>query len=73
MIELLQADRRNNWEELKQRIPENEEEILKFLDTAVLEDQPTEILIELANKLKDRRNKIYQEEVLKNYNIKNYD
>ena len=59
MIELLQADRRNNWEELKQRIPENEEEILKFLDTAVLEDQPTEILIELANKLKDRRNKIY--------------
>lgn len=70
MIEMLQADKKNNWEELRQRIPENEEEILKFLDTAILEDQPTEILIELANKLKERRNKIYQEEVLRDY--KNY-
>ena len=48
MIDMLQADKKNNWEELKQRIPENEEEILKFLDTAVLEDQPTEILVDLA-------------------------
>lgn len=45
MIELLEADKKNNWEELRQRIPENEEEILKFLDTAVLEEQPTEILV----------------------------
>ena len=45
MLSLLEADKKNNWEELKQRIPENEEEILKFLDNAVLEDQPTEILV----------------------------
>ena len=38
MIELLEADKKNNWEELRARIPDNEEEILRFLDTAVLED-----------------------------------
>ena len=45
MIEFLENDKKNNWEELKQRIPENEDEILRFLDTAVLEDQPTEVLV----------------------------
>ena len=40
---------------------ENEEDILRFLDSAVLEDQPTEVLVQLAQKLKDRRAKIYQE------------
>jgi hypothetical protein len=48
MIELLEADKKNNWEELRARIPDNEEEILRFLDTAVLEEQPTEILVQLA-------------------------
>lgn len=38
MIQLLNADKKNNWEEMRQRIPQNEEEILKFLDNAVLED-----------------------------------
>ena len=38
MINLLQSDKKHNWEDIKARIPENEEEILKFLDTAVLED-----------------------------------
>ena len=42
-------------------LPENEEDILRFLDSAVLEDQPTEVLVQLAQKLKDRRAKIYQE------------
>jgi len=46
MIELLEADKRNNWEQLRRGgLPESEEEILKFLDTAVLEDQPTEVLV----------------------------
>jgi len=42
-------------EEIKQRIPQNEEEIMRFLDSAVLEDQPTEVLVELANKLREKR------------------
>jgi hypothetical protein len=45
MIELLESDKKNNWEELRQRMPENEDEILRFLDTAVLEEQPTEVLV----------------------------
>ena len=42
---------------------ENEEEILQYLDDPnnQLEDQPTDILIELASKLKDRRTKHYEE------------
>lgn len=48
MIDILEADKRNNWEELRQQIPENEDEILRFLDTAVLEEQPTEVLVQLA-------------------------
>lgn len=42
-------------------VPDNEEEILRFLDNAVLEDQPTEVLVQLAQKLKDRRSKLYTE------------
>ena len=41
-------------------IPESEEEILKYLERAQLENQPTEILVQLAEKLKDRRSKLYQ-------------
>ena len=42
---------------------DNEEMVLEFLDDPKnsLEDQPTEVLIELAAKLKDRRTKHYQE------------
>jgi len=36
-------------------LPETEEEIQKLLDTAVLEEQPTDILIRLAEKLKEKR------------------
>ena len=43
-------------------IPESEEEILKYLERAQLENQPTEILVQLAEKLKDRRSKLYPEE-----------
>jgi len=44
---------------------DNEEEVLRFLDDPNnnLEDQPTEVLIELAQKLKDRRTKHYEEMV----------
>lgn len=45
-------------------MPENEEEILRFLDSAVLEEQPTEILVQLAQKLKERRSKLYTETVI---------
>lgn len=42
---------------------DNEEQVLEFLDDPgnQLEDQPTEVLIELAQKLKDRRSKHYEE------------
>ena len=42
---------------------ENEEGVLQFLDDPnnQLEDQPTEVLIELAQKLKERRTKHYDE------------
>lgn len=42
---------------------ENEEEILEYLDDPnnQLEDQPTDVLIELASKLKDRRTKHYED------------
>ena len=43
-------------------MPESEEEILKFLERAQLENQPTDILVSLAEKLKDRRSKLYPEE-----------
>ena len=50
-------------------IPESEEEILKYLERAQLENQPTEILVQLAEKLKDRRSKLYPEEqFMKNVN-----
>ena len=64
MIELLEADKRNNWQQLRQGgLPESEEEILRFLDTAVLEEQPTDVLVQLAQRLKDRRTKLYQSSI----------
>ena len=45
----------------QQHVPENEEEILRFLDSAVLEEQPTEVLVQLAQKLKERRAKLYSD------------
>jgi hypothetical protein len=62
MMELSEGDKKQNYHDLKSQIPETEEEILKFLDNAILEDQPTEILVELAQKLKDRRTKLYSGE-----------
>ena len=42
---------------------ENEEQVLEFLDDPnnQLEDQPTDVLIELAQKLKNRRQTHYEE------------
>lgn len=42
---------------------DNEEGVLQFLDdpTNNLEDQPTEVLIELAQKLKERRTAHYED------------
>ena len=64
-------DQLNNWDDIKNsrantnvgepQVPENEEEILRFLDSAVLEEQPTEVLVQLAQKLKERRSKLYNE------------
>ena len=45
-------------------LPETEEEILNFLDLASLENQPTDVLVQLAEKLKERRNKLYPQEVM---------
>lgn len=45
-------------------MPQSEEEVLNFLDRTSLENQPTEVLVHLAEKLKDRRNKIYPSDVL---------
>ena len=42
---------------------DNEDAVLEFLDnpTNMLEDQPTDVLIELAQKLKERRTKHYDD------------
>lgn len=61
MIGMVQPPARNpNW--LRDNL-ENEEGVLQFLDDPnnQLEDQPTEVLIELAQKLKERRTKHYDE------------
>ena len=39
---------------------------MKFLEQAQLENQPTEILYQLADKLKERRTKLYPEEKMLN-------
>jgi len=44
------------------KIPETEAEIMQFLEQAQLENQPTEILYQLADRLKERRTKLYPEE-----------
>lgn len=41
------------------KLPQNDAELLAFLDTAVLEDLPTELLVKLAHQLKDRRGKLF--------------
>jgi len=42
---------------------DNEDAVLEFLDNPsnMLEDQPTDVLIELAQKLKERRTKHYDD------------
>jgi len=49
-------------QEMANELPNTDEEILRCLDSTVLEDQPTEVLIQLAEKLKERRTDIYPEE-----------
>ena len=39
---------------------------MQFLEQAQLENQPTEVLYQLADKLKERRNKLYPEEKMMN-------
>ena len=48
------------------QIPETEDEIMRFLEQAQLENQPTEILYQLADRLKERRTKLYPEEKMMN-------
>ena len=57
MIELL--ERGNLEAKGGQKVPENDQELLGFLDTAVLEDLPTDLLVKLASQLKDRRGKLF--------------
>jgi len=56
MIELLEQDGRG---ESEHAVPGNDQELLGFLDTAVLEDLPTDLLVKLAAQLKDRRSKLF--------------
>lgn len=44
-----------------ENLPNDDEEILKCLDSTVLEEQPTEVLVKLAEKLKERRSQLYPE------------
>ena len=53
-------------EQLNMQIPETEDEIMRFLEQAQLENQPTEILYQLADRLKERRTKLYPEEKMIN-------
>ena len=61
LVQLLEENKELTLDDIKSIIPENDEEILRFLDAAALEDQPTEILVQLAGKLKGRREKIFDE------------
>merc|ERR1711925_59551 len=40
-------------------IPENDDDIIQFLETVNLEEQPTEFLVALADRLRERRIKSY--------------
>ena len=53
-------------EQVNVQIPETEDEIMRFLEQAQLENQPTEILYQLADRLKERRTKLYPEEKMMN-------
>ena len=61
-MNVLENDKKTAMTLEEMDIPESEEEILKYLERAQLENQPTEILVQLAEKLKDRRSKLYPEE-----------
>jgi len=45
-------------------LPENEEDILRFIENAVLDEQPTEMLIRLAEKLKEKRLQQYPDQTI---------
>ena len=67
MIDMSQGEKNlspipKNVDWLKNNL-ENEEQVLEFLDDPnnQLEDQPTDVLIELAQKLKNRRQTHYEE------------
>lgn len=58
-------------DQIKQSIPESDEDLLAYLNDAQLEKQPTEILMLLAERLKDRREKLYPEEQMQNLESEN--
>lgn len=67
MIDMSQGEKNlspipKNVDWLKNNL-ENEDQVLEFLDDPnnQLEDQPTDVLIELAQKLKNRRQTHYEE------------
>lgn len=45
IIEVLEKEKTQNWSGIKQSLLQNEEEILRFIDQAQLEDQPTDVLV----------------------------
>jgi hypothetical protein len=59
MIELLEKGNQGTEGPNGAKLPQNDQELLSFLDTAVLEELPTELLVKLAAQLKDRRGKLF--------------
>ena len=70
IIEVLEADQKeakrkgieqSDWAEIRARIPETEPEVLQYLKSISLKSQPTEVLMDLAQKLQERREVLFPE------------
>ena len=68
---MLEADQReaaktggeaSDWAEIKARIPQSEPEVLKYLDSISLKNQPTDVLMQLAERLQERRINLFPDQ-----------
>ena len=51
--------------ELLEKLSQSDEDILQYLNTTMLENEPTEVLIKWAEILRERRQKLYPEQTHK--------
>lgn len=56
----------DNKRELLERLSQSDEDILQYLNTTMLENEPTEVLIKCAEILRERRQNLYPDQIDKN-------